>query len=79
MANAQHKLKDLSPMHDDIADELESVSRYALRRCRDFDDGKIELDGLHFVDGTLCAKLDIAVDEIRDLRARLEAVRKAVT
>ncbi len=79
MALAQHKLEDLSPMHDDIADELESISRYSLRRCQEFDDGKIGQDDLNFVDGTLCAKLDIAVDEIRDLRARLEAVRKAVT
>ena len=65
-------------MCEDIAKELRDYSRWAMRKCQAFDAGEIGDDELPFFTGDTCAMLDKAYEEIRDLRSKLAAVRRAV-
>ncbi|WP_027237820.1 hypothetical protein [Leisingera caerulea] len=67
------------PFEEDIADELESLARYSMRRCQDFDAGKINEDELPFIDGDKCETLRRAAEELRALRSKVQKAQAALS
>lgn len=65
-------------LRDDIADELESYSRWAMDKCIAFDAGEITDEDLPFICGEKCEMLDKAAREIKALRKKIAGIEKVL-